>query len=818
MGMKTATGKCSGPQYCCGDKITMNNCTLGERYCSSDKKSLFVCKPDKSGYTEAACATGRTCDSSSNTCVLLPTLIPTSQPTCLPAGSRYEEGKCCPGLVKATTTYGYYCGEKGGCTSGTKCESEGSIYYQSTCNTNTGYFENKKRCDFGCSGNVCKTGMCTPGEKTCYNSITLQTCAADGSGWTKQSCGSLCINGACTEPKATPTLTVILKQPGDSCTKDEDCASGKCKATTLGLFNKKCISLKASGDTCSNNSDCTSGICDKKICKEVGEAGFVCKPGEFKCSDNKTLITCTDTGSGWIKQACSSCSGNTCNGLDAYPVCSGGIEGSDFDCPANWACTGSKVPDKIGLWYCEPKSVVNANSICTPGANRCLGSNYLANLETCSPDGRRWLSTGTCPQALSIPGFDYSCKQVTSLEAKCRPATDEEMKKFVVEFVAMNAAAVAMPFAIGGAATTILPAMMANPAIVSGAYRVIRIGNAAYAINNAANECQGFESMNDDQKMKCVLAAGYAVTATVDGGLAGAGFVSKGSAILSGIEVGNDVANLALGGVNAYNQCQGGTDRDCYYALISSGIDLVSLGVDINQAKQWSKTNLITKAEEIPKIITNPENIIETENKFDVLPSEWKNTIDKIINNQPTNISILPNTISGDDELVTVFRGLGTQFSEFDVRNLTDNPQTAGLLRNLPQDQIETAIDYMKSQGVDFNYRAIQHKGNTALSPFLGFTTDPSMASQFAGEGGTVIVAKIPKSELFDLDYIRNSTGWNGGFTDEAEVAILGTLDPSRVVEIYNAPPSQWKINQLIEWGATLDQIYIKQSILTNFN
>ncbi|MDD3999003.1 MAG: hypothetical protein PHR98_02795, partial [Candidatus Shapirobacteria bacterium] len=36
---------------------------------------------------------------------------------------------------------------------------------------------------------------------------------------------------------------------------------------------------------------------------------------------------------------------------------------------------------------------------------------------------------------------------------------------------------------------------------------------------------------------------------------------------------------------------------DCYYALISSGIDLVALGVDINQAKQWSKANLKIEVE-----------------------------------------------------------------------------------------------------------------------------------------------------------------------------------------------------------------------------
>lgn len=264
----------------------------------------------------------------------------------------------------------------------------------------------------------------------------------------------------------------------------------------------------------------------------------------------------------------------------------------------------------------------------------------------------------TCPVALSMAGYNYSCKQITSLEAQCRPATEQEMKEFAIEFVAMNAAAVAMPFAIGGAATTVLPAMMANPAIVSGAFRIVRIGNSVYSINNAAKECQGFDSMTNDEKTKCVLAAGYAVTATVDGGLAGAGFFSTGSQLLTGVEIGNDVANLALGGVNAYNRCEGGTNSECYWALISSGIDLVALGVDVNQAKQWSKANLKVEVEDIPETI-KPEN--ESTLKFNVRQEIYK-TNNYMASVQPAEITQL------DSHTITIKLG-NNQFLMIDLND-----------------------------------------------------------------------------------------------------------------------------------------------------
>jgi len=235
----------------------------------------------------------------------------------------------------------------------------------------------------------------------------------------------------------------------------------------------------------------------------------------------------------------------------------------------------------------------------------------------------RWAAAWQCPAPRPEKGsqYNYSCKQVSTDRGQCRPPTPEEGRDTAVEIAGLTAATVASVLA--------LPAVITNPAIASTAFRIVRIGNAAYAINNAANECQSFESMTNDEKIKCALAAGYAVTATVDGGLAGAGLVTKGSALLSGIEVGNDVVNLALGGVNAYNQCQGGTDRDCYYALISSGIDLVALGIDINQAKQWSRANLNVKIEtlhgEALEMNKNYDLALAGDrNAFDSLPDDLK--------------------------------------------------------------------------------------------------------------------------------------------------------------------------------------------------
>ena len=157
-----------------------------------------------------------------------------NQPACVQEGGQWTANTpCCEGLVKATTPYGYYCSKPGNCTVGeTKCQLDGNTYFQYTCDE-SGYFQRNKRCDFGCDGQVCKTGVCTPGETRCGSTYTLEICSSDGGAWQQQSCGtdqycdvrtSSCISSNKLTPTATPTPSIVSCQDnGGDCIYNSSC-------------------------------------------------------------------------------------------------------------------------------------------------------------------------------------------------------------------------------------------------------------------------------------------------------------------------------------------------------------------------------------------------------------------------------------------------------------------------------------------------------------------------------------------------------------------------------------------------------------------
>ncbi len=785
MNMKTGVGFCPPPQYCCGEKILSYACNIGERTCLSDKSGVNICKPDRTGYTIFKCSEGRVCDPNTRTCVSLSsTLTPTNvekvvcsskvigrcgpqagcsfgyrcisgagtfncsydpacgaftatatpKPTatvtpvssCIQENQTYQEGKCCPGLVRVKTPYGSICGKPGTCTPGsTKCDDSNKFVL--VCDA-SGYFQKNQSCGGECKNGKCEI-ICTTGQTRCRDNKTLEVCNESGTSFTSQSCNYKCEYNKCVEkPMADVTPTPIDCLPGkNSCTGNKgmmecnskgdgynyfqcgilciggrcigetitlggptnptNCISGeiKCEATSNGGFSEfKCNSSGYWDEILSCASGCYYGRCKQAVetegCLKENERyqegkccpGLVkvtspygyycgkpgtCTPGTTKCENNsiwkcdtsgyfskikscdfgcgenecnlgctprsticrneKTLLVCSDNGTAWLSRSCNYCSEGICfqskkeaqenlaysdtswDGQGPLPYCyaPGAEEVGLNTCPQGYICGSQRVEDRSDLYYCEKKTVENSIvKACVANSSFCGQGGVLLR---CSSDGMRLAAAWQCPAPRPEKGsqYNYSCKQVSTDRGECRPPTPEEGRDVAIEIVGAELAAVASVLAI--------PAVITNPAVLSTTFRIVRIGNAAYAINNAANECQSFESMTNDEKLKCVLAAGYAITATFDAGLAGAGIINPaGSPLLSGIEVTNDVANLALGGVNAYNQCQNGTDEDCYAALISSGIDLIALGADINQSKQWSKTNLKIEVEDLPKTIT----------------------------------------------------------------------------------------------------------------------------------------------------------------------------------------------------------------------
>ena len=195
-------------------------------YATATKKPTpTVTKTPSCGHTGEACCTasgsqcyagscvgGKCVNSISATPTKKPTSTPTPTPSCLAKNASCSNGTCCAGLVCVVSPYGRYCNVKGTeCTAGQQmCQAEAGISYVYVCDGTTGYYQKNQRCDFGCDGTKCITNGCTPNTKQCNptNASELQTCAANGIGWSGEYCKYGCVNNACKPaPSSTPTHT-----------------------------------------------------------------------------------------------------------------------------------------------------------------------------------------------------------------------------------------------------------------------------------------------------------------------------------------------------------------------------------------------------------------------------------------------------------------------------------------------------------------------------------------------------------------------------------------------------------------------------------
>ena len=928
---------CTPKQTKCFNSRTLEVC--------SDNGSAWVKQSCSYGCSNGACKAAPTA-TRTPTNTPQPTAMPTSTPSCLKENSMYQEGKCCPGLVKVNTPYGAICGKQGSCQPGqSKCSDDQRFVL--SCDT-SGYFQQDKACDGGCENGKCKT-VCTPKQTKCFNSRTLEVCSDNGSAWVKQSCSYGCVDNRCLEkptpvPSSMPTVVscvpgkktctgnkglMICNSQGNgydqfTCgigclwgrcigeqvavgpvTESPNCVSGeyKCEASNGHYVEYKCNSggywdavkqcdsgcfygrckntdsegcLKKNsvyqdgkccpglvrvttpyGYVCGEPGGCTPG---SKKCQdgsvwrcnnsgyfeksqrcdfgcEGGECQLGCMPRSARCRDEKTLQVCADNGNAWVNRSCNFCYEGICYDSKAKALEVINFGGVDWDgenlpycqnpsaetvglntCPQGFICGAQKVEDRNGLYYCERKSKENSTvKVCSPNSSFCGQGGVLLQ---CSADGNRWSGAWQCPQPRPEKGnqYNYSCKQVTADRGECRPATPEEGRETAVEIVGLTAATVA--------------GVLGLPAVVTGgglssAMLVAQGASAAYSVGNAAYNCQYYSQLTQEQREACWKSGAYAVINTGSAMLGMAQFqgVNNAATTYGGLAV--SAADLGMGTIDAMEVCQNSANpTECYLAIASVGVNALGFAGDVANASNFYQQQQLLQQWNYQQALAGNQSA------FNALPLGWRSEVDDIIGRQSgqlNNVSVFPLTISQDSELVTVYRGIWTKFDNLDPRSLSNiNLQRAGMLRDLSPEQVELGMDYMRSHGINFIDAASTHKINTRNSPFLGLTTNPDMAALFAGEGGTIIVAQIPANELYDLDAIRVSMrGEFGSFAGESEFGILGALDPSRIVEIYNAPPSDWNNIQakwlktglpIEEIQANLNQIYTRQTIIPNFD
>ncbi len=336
-----------------------NQCTNGYTRCNGIQ--LQKCQNGNWIMVEN-CAYG----CSNGTCQPAPTVTrtpPTNTPTpsCLKENSMYQEGKCCPGLIKVNTPYGAICGKQGSCQPGqSKCSDDKRFVL--TCDT-SGYFQQDKACDGGCENGKCKT-VCTPGQRRCFNSATLEVCSDNGSAWVKQSCSYGCADNRCLE-KPIPTPSSIPTAVS--------CVPGK-KTCTGNKGLMICNSQGNGYDQFTCGIGCLWGICiGEQVAVEPVALTPNCVSGEYKCeaSNGHYVEYKCNSGGYWdaVKQCDSGCFYGRCKNTDSEDCLKKNAAYQEGKC-----CPGLvRVTTPYGYVCGEPGG-------CTPGSKRCQdGSVWRCN-------------------------------------------------------------------------------------------------------------------------------------------------------------------------------------------------------------------------------------------------------------------------------------------------------------------------------------------------------------------------------------------------------------------------------------------------------
>jgi len=248
---------------------------------------------------------------------------PSPSPSCKGENeSCSSTGNCCGGLNCASLPGGKFCVAPT-CSGGAeRCSGN----FVQECQN--GVWTDIQRCDAGCDPNTtsCKKA-CSAGEKRCVGDV-LETCAANGSGWSGKSCSYGCANNAC----------VVAPSPSPSP------ATCVCSG---GFWSGRGCSQWQAGMPCQTipSPSPRASIVPSPFPSPFSQ---VCYPRTTRCVGSDQEI-CTGDGSGWSTRGCSyGCSSGSCLSPPTTlpspslpPGCSGQGGSCDIkDCCPGYACTG----------------------------------------------------------------------------------------------------------------------------------------------------------------------------------------------------------------------------------------------------------------------------------------------------------------------------------------------------------------------------------------------------------------------------------------------------------------------------------------------
>lgn len=238
------TNDCVSGQVCVDSAcVTAPACTAGSKSCA-DGTTVATCKADGSGFDKAPCPQGQSCDG--GVCKVAPDC---------------PEVPMCQGNVAVSCQNGKVKQESCAvCLGGACCDPgvpmcEGEKVMQGWCGTMTVLVADCALTGQTCQGGQCvPKAVCTPGATGCSGS-QVQTCKADGSGWSVAPCpgGQVCAGGSC-KPQV--------------CTA----AAKACDGSKVTVCDATGTAWQASDDCAAKGQACQGGGCVAKA---------ACDPGKY---------------------------------------------------------------------------------------------------------------------------------------------------------------------------------------------------------------------------------------------------------------------------------------------------------------------------------------------------------------------------------------------------------------------------------------------------------------------------------------------------------------------------------------------------------
>jgi len=325
---------------------------------------------------------------------------------------------CVQGFCKGTPIPGC-CRTSADCDDNNPCTFDRCDVSTGTCSHDASALENKP-CDAdqnGCTkGDVCRGGICTPGDTVDCGAAPLQcmaaTCVSTGSDtytceMLPQPRGTPCDDGdPCTVMDQCDGAGVCVPgvQSPSCCKKNEDCSDGNpCTLDVCNLQTGQCLHLPVGdGTPCDADSNgCTQGdSCKQGVC--VPGANVTCPAPQDPCYQNRCVSI---DATSYRCEMVPSPAGVSCD--DGSPCTAGDA------CDGNGLCLGTPVPN-----CCRAPSDCDDSNPCTTDTCNVLTGKCVhvpvSDGTQCNADNNGCTTNDQCIQGVCVPGAPVQCPPAPS--------------------------------------------------------------------------------------------------------------------------------------------------------------------------------------------------------------------------------------------------------------------------------------------------------------------------------------------------------------------------------------------------------------------